>query len=100
MVVRRETLEESPGLVRRYLAAVLQGLKYVIEHPEDSARIAVLYAVDAPTTEEQALRRYQLQESLIVDADELPLGHMSAGRWNTQVASMSRYDQIELPLCE
>lgn len=100
MVVRRETLEQDEDLVRRYLAAVLRGLQFVLENPEESARIAVRYAVDAPTTEEQALRRYQLQEPLIVGADELPMGHMSAERWNAQVASMSQYGQIELPLCE
>ena len=100
MVVRRETLEEDSDLVRRYLAAVLRGLQFLLDNPEESARIAVHYAVDAPTTEELALRRYQLQEALIVGADDLPMGHMSAERWNAQVASMSQYGQIELPLCE
>lgn len=100
LVVRRSTLEESPDLVRRYLAAVVQGLRYVLENPEHSAEIAVRYAVDVELTEEQALRRYQLQEALVVGADELPLGHMSAGRWNRQVASLIQYDQMELPMCE
>ncbi len=100
LVVRRPTLEENPDLVRRYLAAVIRGLKYVQENPEDSARIAVMYAVDAETTEEMAQRRFQLQEALILDPDGLPLGHMSAARWNMQVASMIRFDLLELPKCE
>ncbi len=100
LVVRRSTLEENPDLVRRYLAAVVQGLKHVLENPERSAEIAVRYAVDVELTEEQALRRYQLQEALVVGADELPLGHMSAERWNRQVASLIQYDQMELPMCE
>ncbi|MYC94275.1 MAG: ABC transporter substrate-binding protein [Caldilineaceae bacterium SB0661_bin_32] len=100
LVVRRSTLEENPDLVRRYLAAVFQGLKQVLENPERSAEIAVRYAVDVELTEDQALRRYQLQEALVVGADELPLGHMSAGRWNRQVASLIQYDQMELPMCQ
>ena len=100
MVVRRETVEENADLVRRYLAAVIQGMKYVLENPVESAEIAVRYAVDAPTSVEQALRRYQLQEALVVDAEGLPLGRMSADRWNTQVASMIQYNQLELPMCQ
>lgn len=100
LVVRRSTLEEDPDLVRRYLAAVFQGLRHVIEDPENSAEIAVRYGVDAELTKEQALRRYELQEALVAGADELPLGHMSAERWNRQVASLIQYGQMELPMCE
>ena len=100
LVVRRSMLEENPDLVRRYLAAVVQGFRHVLENPEQSAEIAVRYAVDVELTKEQALRRYQLQEALVVGVDELPLGHMSAARWNRQVASLIQYDQMELPMCE
>ena len=100
MTVRRATLEENPDLVRRYLAAVIQGLMYVLDNPEASAEIAVRYAVDAQLTKELALRRFQLQEALVVDADGLPFGHMSGERWNAQVASMIQYDQMELLICE
>ncbi len=100
LVVRRSTLEEDPDRVRRYLAAVVQGLRHVLENPEQSAEIAVRYAVDVELTAEQALRRYQLQEALVAGADELPLGHMTADRWNRQVASLIQYGQMELPMCE
>lgn len=100
LVVRRSMLEENADLVRRYLAAVIQGLRHIIEDPEDSAEIAVRYAVDVELTKEQALRRYELQEALVAGADELPLGHMSAERWNRQVASLIQFGQMELPMCE
>ena len=100
LVVRRSMLEENADLVRRYLAAVIHGLRHVIEDPEDSAEIAVRYAVDVELTKEQALRRYELQEALVAGADELPLGHMSAERWNRQVASLIQFGQMELPMCE
>ena len=100
MTVRRATLEDNPDLVRRYLAAVIQGLKYVLDNPEASAEIAVRYAVDVQLTKEQALRRFQLQEALVIDADDLPIGHMSGERWNAQVASMIQYDQLELGVCK
>ena len=59
-VVRRETLEENPDLVRRFLAAQSQGLNYLLENPDASAEIAVEYGVDAQLTKEQALRRFEL----------------------------------------
>ena len=72
----------------------------MIENPENSAEIAVRYAVDVELTKEQALRRYELQEALVAGSDELPLGHMTADRWNRQVASLIQYGQMELPMCE
>ncbi len=100
LFVRRETLETNPDLMRRYLAALSQGIKHLIENPEDSADIAVQYSVDVQLTKEQALRRFQLQEALVIGNDDLPVAHMSAERWNVQVASMIQYDQLELAMCE
>ena len=100
MTVRRATLEDNPDLVSRYLAAVIRGLMHVQQNPEESAEIAVRYAVDADLTKEQALRRFQLQEDLVMGEGELPLGHMSADRWNVQVASMIQFEQMELPACK
>ena len=99
-VVRRETLDENPDLVRRFLAAQTAGLNYLLENPDASADIAVKYGIDAQLTREQALRRFELQEALVIGSDDLPLSHMSADRWNTQVASMIQYEQLELEMCE
>lgn len=99
-VVRRETFEENPDLVRRFLAAQTKGLNYLLENPDASAEIAVIYGVDAQLTKAQALRRFELQESLVLGSDDLPVSHMSADRWNMQVASMIQYDQLELEACK
>lgn len=98
--VRREMLEENPDLVRRYLAATHQGLKFLLENPEASADIAVEYGVDAPITKEEALRRFELQEDLVIGTDDLPLMHMSLERWNRDVATQVQFGQIELPACQ
>ena len=99
-VVRRETLDENPDLVRRFLAAQTAGLNFLLENPDASADIAVKYGIDAQLTREQALRRFELQEALVIGSDDLPVSHMSADRWNTQVASMIQYEQLELEMCE
>ena len=86
--------------MRRFLAAQSQGLRYLLENPDASAEIAIKYGVDAQLTKEQALRRFELQEPLVVGSDDLPVSHMSAERWNTQVASMIQYGQLELEQCK
>jgi len=98
--VRRETLESNPDLVKRYLAATNQGLKFLLENPDESAEIAVKYGTDAPVTKEEALRRFELQKALIEGSDDLPLMHMTAERWNTEVATQIQFGQFELPACQ
>jgi NitT/TauT family transport system substrate-binding protein len=98
--VRREMVEANPELIRRYLAATHQGLKFLLENPEESAEIAVQYGTDAPVTKEQALRRFELQKDLIEGDDGLQLMEMSLDRWNSEVATQVQFGQIELPACQ
>lgn len=98
--VRREMLDSNPDLVKRYLAALDQGLKFLLENPEESADIAVKYGVDGQLTKEQALRRFELQQDLIEGSDDLPLMHMAAERWNSEVSTMVQYGQLELAACQ
>jgi ABC-type nitrate/sulfonate/bicarbonate transport system substrate-binding protein len=98
--VRRETLESNPDLIRRYLAATNQGLKFLLENPEESAEIAVNYGTDAPVTKEEALRRFELQRDLIIGDESEPLMFMSLERWNHEVATQVQFNQIELPACQ
>lgn len=98
--VRREMIDENPDLVRRYLAATHQGLQFLLENPEESAQIASEYGTDAPVTPEEAMRRFDLQEALILGSDDLPLQHMSAERWNSEIASLVQFGQFELAACQ
>lgn len=98
--VRREMLESNPDLVKRYLAAVDQGMKFLLENPDESADIAVKYGVDGQLTKDQALRRFELQQDLIEGSDDLPIMHMSVERWNSEVATMIQYGQLELAACK
>ena len=98
--VRRETLEENPDLVKRYLAATYQGAKFLVENPDESADIAVKYGVDAQLTKEQALRRFQLQETLIQDDADPGLLIMSADKWNAEMAAQIQYDQLQVDACK
>ncbi len=98
--VRRDTLDKQPDLVKRYLAATYQGMKYMLDNPDDSATIAVKYGVDAQLTKDQVLRRLQLQKDLVIGSDNLPIMHMTPETWNSMLASKIQYKQLELAACQ
>lgn len=103
IAVRRETLASPEGqeMVRRLLRATYRGLEYLLDHPEESAEIAVKYAgEEGQFTKEQAMWRFEHQQDLIVGNDNLGLMRMDSEKWNDLVASLVRYGEIELPGCE
>jgi len=102
VAVRRETLETEEGrdLTRRFLAATYQGLVYLLEHPEQSADIAVRYGVEAQLTKEQAMWRFEHQRDLVLGRDALGLMRMDPEEWNKVVATLYQYNQIEIFECK
>jgi ABC-type nitrate/sulfonate/bicarbonate transport system substrate-binding protein len=82
------------------LAAETQGLLYLLENPEESADIAAEYAAEQEISVENALRRFELQEELVIGSDGLPLRHMSAEQWNEWIILLYQYNEIEIPACE
>lgn len=95
-VVRRETFERRPDLVRRYLWALSQAAGFMIEHPQEAAEITARRSTDVKLTPEQVLRRFDLQKDLMIGDDQQPLLYMSAERWNALAAGMVQFQQIEL----
>ena len=99
-VARQETVDNNPDMLKRYLAATHQGLKFLLENPDESAEIAVKYGVDAQLTKKQALRRFELQEALVSDGPNEILMEMKDERWNDTLANFIEYKQIELKNCK
>jgi NitT/TauT family transport system substrate-binding protein len=50
MIVREETYEKKKDYVLDFLAAYKQGTEWMLDHPEDAARLAKEYAVNAEDT--------------------------------------------------
>lgn len=97
-VVRKETLDDDPEMVRGYLAALSQGVDYLLKSPEEAAEITVKYAkemADIDGAVEQTLRRFELQEPLIRGEDGLPPLHMRAEEFDRLAATMYQFGQLE-----
>ena len=93
--------EEGREIVRRFMRATYRGLQYLVDNPEESAEIASEYGVEAELTVEQALWRFNIQEeqNMITGTDGMPLMYMDPEVWNSYMAVLLQYEQIEMD-CE
>lgn len=99
IVVRGETLKTAAGqeMVRRFLRATYRGIQYLLQHPNESADIAVKYGSEAQISKEQALWRFDQQKDLIIGRDALGLMRMEPERWDKITATYIQYGMIKLP---
>jgi len=102
IVVSGEMLstEEGRDVVRRFMRATYRGLQYLLDNPEDSARIAVKYADEGEgLTEDAAMFRFEHQEFLIYGNDGLGLMATAPEKWNHMAATLTQYGNMPLE-CE
>lgn len=99
IAVRQETLLDPDGqdMVRRFLRATYRGLRYLLDHPEESAEFAVAYITKegGSWTKEQALWRFKQQAGLITGGDQSLMG-MDPVKWDQLVATFVQYEVLQL----
>lgn len=98
IAVRQDTLNTPDGqdVVRRFLRATARGTQYLLDHPAESAKIAVKYAAEVKLTEDQAVWRFEHQKDLIVGDSQTPLLQMDPKKWDEMMAMYLQYDQLQL----
>jgi NitT/TauT family transport system substrate-binding protein len=95
-VVKKSLAEQNPGLVTRYVYALSQAIQFVLDHPEETADIAVRYGKDSTLSRDLVLRRFQLERDLVLGHDGQPPLWMSADVWNNSAALFTQYGVINL----
>jgi NitT/TauT family transport system substrate-binding protein len=96
-VVRRETLQKSPDVLRRYLRATSRALRFMLDQPGEAAEITARRSVDVPLTPEMVRRRFDLQSALIQGPTGSPLQEMMPDRWDLLAAHLVQSGTIHLP---
>lgn len=96
-VVRRDTFEKKPDVLRRYAWALSQATTFMLEHPEEAAAITSRRSTDVALTQAQVMRRFDLQKDLMIGNDGQPVLYMNGDRWDSLAAGMVQFKQIELP---
>jgi NitT/TauT family transport system substrate-binding protein len=95
-VVTQSMTEKNPGLVIRYIAAMIKATKFYLEHPEETAEITVRYGKDAALDKSIVMRRFELERDLIVGHDGKPPLWMSEEVWNNSATLLTQYGVINL----
>jgi ABC-type nitrate/sulfonate/bicarbonate transport system substrate-binding protein len=96
-VVRRDTLQKSPDLLRRYLRATGRALRFILDHPDEAAGITARRSIDVPLTPAMVRRRFDLQRSLIEGAAGSPLQEMALEHWDRLAARLVQSGTVHLP---
>jgi len=85
IITHQDTIDNNPDLVRRFVAAVIKGYQYTLEHPEEALEAIKLRSTElAGQPEEVLLEQVKLTMSLIhSEATEgKPIGWMSDEDWD------------------
>ncbi|HEX2418262.1 MAG TPA: ABC transporter substrate-binding protein [Micromonosporaceae bacterium] len=87
--VRGEMIENEPKVIQRFLTALLRGLRYAIEHPEEAGRILARHV---PEQDPQiAAREVETMAPYVRPAGFTgPVGGMETGRVDAMLAVLKR----------
>ena len=96
-VVRRDTLQRSPDVLRHYLRAMARGLRFMLDQPEKAAEITARRSVDVPLTPAMVRRRFDLQRALIEGPAGSALQEMSLEHWDRLAAHLLQSGTVQLP---
>jgi ABC-type nitrate/sulfonate/bicarbonate transport system substrate-binding protein len=96
-VVRRDTLQKSPDVLRRYLRATGRALRFMLDQPDEAAEITARRSIDVPLTPAMVRRRFDLQRALIEGPAGSPLQEMNLEHWDRLAARLVQSGTVHLP---
>ena len=86
IITNEQAIEKEPELVQGLVSAVLRGLQYTLEHPDEAFEIAKKFIPELESSD-VALQRAVLQRSIeLWQSDDL--GETTAASWQTSVEFM------------
>ncbi len=98
IAVRQETLSTSEGkdMVRRFLRATYRGIQFMLDHPEETAKITERLGADTQVTAQHALWRFDKQRSMVIGEDKRGPMVMDSNQWDNMVATLLQYGQTQI----
>lgn len=92
IIANKDTLEQKPEMVKKFLAATEKGYRYAIENPDESAKILQKYAPDY-SLDMLTMSQEYLSEKYMEDTDRW--GEMKDEVWNNYTDFMVEYGVID-----
>jgi NitT/TauT family transport system substrate-binding protein len=98
VITRRELIEQSPELVKAFVAATREGWQGYLSEPK--ATNALLHRLNAALELDSLDAAAEAEKSLIMagDAAQLGLGAMTRARWDTLAAQLLALKLLDKPL--
>lgn len=99
IITHQDTIDNNPDLVRRFVAAVIKGYQYTLEHPEEALEAIKLRSTElAGQPEEVLLEQVKLTMSLIHSqaTEGKPIGWMANEDWDRTLDLLFETGGIEM----
>ena len=98
-VTTEEMIEQNPELLQKFMNAVMRGIEFARENPEEAVDIVMIYAGEEA---DPAHMRYMLDTEL-ADAqspitDEFGLGWQTTEQWQALQEMLAQYEAIAQPV--
>ncbi|MFH2020631.1 MAG: ABC transporter substrate-binding protein [archaeon] len=90
LITNKKTLDENPELVTKFLKSTLDGWRYAIEKPEESAGIVQKYSNNSYDKELEMLA----SSIPLINSGETPIGWMQISEWEYANQALSDYNLI------
>jgi ABC-type nitrate/sulfonate/bicarbonate transport system substrate-binding protein len=99
-VTSESYLQEHPDIVQRFLKAVLHGIYYAKDNPDEAIDIVLKYAPEEQREHQRFMFETELAAALTGAAQENGIGWMTAAQWQALYDMLERYQALSGPLAD
>lgn len=78
VIVRQDTIDANPDMVKRFVEASYEGWRYAVEHPDEAAKVLAKWAPDYGVEFHGLAAR---AVAPLVDTPQVPVGWIDEARW-------------------
>jgi NitT/TauT family transport system substrate-binding protein len=84
IITHQNISQKNPDLAKRFVGALMKGLKYAMDHPDEAGKI--LHGVDATQNEQLAAKELTLLKPYTIPTAGAPVGTFDAARMAKNIA--------------
>jgi len=99
-VTSESYLQEHADIVERFLKAVLKGLYYAKDNPDEAIDIVLKFAPEEEREHQKFMFETELAAALTGAAQENGIGWMTAEQWQALYDKLQRYEALSGPLAD
>ena len=99
-VTSESYLQQHPDIVQRFLKAVLKGIYYAKDNPDEAIDIVLKYAPDEQRDHQRFMFDTELAAALTGAAQQNGIGWMTAAQWQALYDQLEHYQALSGPLSD